>query len=121
MEQYEAMLQQMADGHLHRIEYDISDRVRIMGDQLGLLHVGSRDLLDLHTRPSQGNGRSRQRPVERTVGRGATTGTGTDELSRITLSKIPLVEPQSSRVQRAIAVLRATVNNPLSEMSWGLL
>ena len=49
MEQYEAMLQQMADGHLHRIEYDISDRVRMMGDQLGLLHVGSRDLLDLHT------------------------------------------------------------------------
>ncbi len=47
--QYGAMLQQMAEGNLEQIEYDISDRLRAMADQLGLLHVGASDVIDLHT------------------------------------------------------------------------
>ncbi len=49
VERYGEMLNQMADGRLYQIDYDISDRLRAMGDQLGLVHAGSRDVIDLHT------------------------------------------------------------------------
>lgn len=47
-ERYGAMLQQKADERLYSVEYDISDQLRAMGDHLGLLHAGSRDVMDIH-------------------------------------------------------------------------
>jgi hypothetical protein len=48
VQRYETVLDLALEQHAYKVEHNIPERLRLLGEQLGFLHAGPRDVIELH-------------------------------------------------------------------------